>query len=92
MILLFAHGATSWQHTLSRLDCYECCSGFVASGPVVVLAEAALRMGPKPSYLQQMLLFQLVAGFTLAGSRTASAAFISVLVLLVLLPSQLKCL
>lgn len=42
-------------------------SGFVASGPLVVLAEAALRMGPKPSYVQQMLLFQLVAGLTLAG-------------------------
>ena len=50
---------------------YACWSGFVASGPLVVLAEAALRMGSKPSYIQQMLLFQLVAGLTLAGSQTA---------------------
>ena len=43
-------------------------SGFVASGPLVVLAEAVLHMGSKPSYKQQMLLFQLVAGLTLAGN------------------------
>ena len=49
----------------------DCWSGFVASGPLVVLAETALRMGSKPSYIQQMLLFQLVAGLTLAGSHTA---------------------
>lgn len=48
------------------------CSGFVASGPLVVLAEAALRMGPRPSYIQQMLLFQLVAALTLAGSCVAA--------------------
>ena len=28
-------------------------------------------MGSKPSYIQQMLLFQLVAGLTLAGSQTS---------------------
>lgn len=33
----------------------------------MVLAEAALRMGPRPSYVQQLLLFQLVAGLTIAG-------------------------
>ncbi|DBB16535.1 TPA: hypothetical protein ACH3X3_014799 [Trebouxia sp. C0006] len=42
-------------------------TGFVASGPIVVLAEAALRMGPRPSYTQQLLLFELVAALTLAG-------------------------
>lgn len=46
-------------------------TGFVASGPLVVLAEAALRMGPRPSYIQQMLLFQLVAALTLAGWAAA---------------------
>ena len=43
-------------------------AGFVASGPLVVLAEAALRMGPQPSHIQQLILFQLVAGLTLAGA------------------------
>ena len=42
--------------------------GFVASGPLVVLAEAALRIGAKPSYVQQLLLFQLVAALTVAGT------------------------
>ena len=56
----------------ARLLTGECWSGFVASGPLVVLAEAALRMGSKPSYIQQMLLFQLVAGLTLAGSPTTA--------------------
>ncbi|KAL0033491.1 hypothetical protein WJX77_011956 [Trebouxia sp. C0004] len=42
-------------------------TGFVASGPIVVLAEAALRMGPRPSYTQQLLLFQLVAALTVTG-------------------------
>ena len=37
----------------------------MASGPIVVLA--ALRMGPRPSYTQQLLLFELVAALTLAG-------------------------
>ena len=53
----------------TRSHDHTCFSGFVASGPLVVLAEAALRMGSKPSYFQQMLLFQLVAGLTLAGDR-----------------------
>ena len=56
----------------------ECWSGFVASGPLVVLAEAALRMGSKPSYIQQMLLFQLVAGLTLAGNRATAFPLVQI--------------
>ena len=54
------------KHVLK--PCCQYAAGFVASGPIVVLAEAALQMGPNPSHIQQVLLFYLVAGLTLAGN------------------------
>ena len=52
----------------AQVTAHVVCTGFVASGPLVVLAEAALRIGAKPSYIQQLLLFELVAALTVAGT------------------------
>lgn len=42
-------------------------AGFVASGPLVVLLEVALRIGSAPTYSQQLALFLLVTVVTSAG-------------------------
>ena len=43
-------------------------SGYVASGPLVLLLEVVQRMGPQPSAGQVYTLFALSAAGTLAGA------------------------
>ncbi len=42
-------------------------AGYVGSGPIVLLLELFLQIGPQPSSGQIVVLFELVAAFTIAG-------------------------
>ena len=42
-------------------------TGYVGSGPIVLLLELVLQVGPRPSVGQIVILFELVAAFTIAG-------------------------
>ncbi len=42
-------------------------SGFVGSGPLVILADLVLRIGPQPSFVQRVALFWFVTAVTCAG-------------------------
>ena len=45
-----------------------CCpSGFVGSGPLVILADLVLRIGPQPSFAQRLALYWFVTAVTCAG-------------------------
>ncbi|KAK9828283.1 hypothetical protein WJX74_007233 [Apatococcus lobatus] len=46
-------------------------TGYVGSGPIVLLLELFLQVGPKPSVGQIVALFELVAAFTIAGLLAA---------------------
>lgn len=65
--------ASSFEHshtlscTAAAKQTFCTFSGFVASGPVVVLAEAALGIGSGPTEAQQIMLFVLVTAITCAG-------------------------
>jgi len=41
--------------------------GFVGSGPLVILADLVLRIGPQPSFGQRVALFWFVTAITCAG-------------------------
>ena len=62
----FKHSA-GWVYTVAAKLTFCMFSGFVASGPVVVLAEAALGIGSGPTEAQQIMLFGLVTAITGAG-------------------------
>ncbi|KAK9849775.1 hypothetical protein WJX84_003292 [Apatococcus fuscideae] len=46
-------------------------TGYVGSGPIVLLLELFLQIGPQPSSGQIVVLFELVAAFTIAGLLAA---------------------
>ena len=45
-------------------------AGYVGSGPIVLLLELFLQIGPTPSTSQFVALFELVAAFTIAGEES----------------------
>ena len=45
--------------------------GFVGSGPLVILADLALRIGPQPSFVQRLALYWFVTAVTCAGLQAA---------------------
>ena len=45
-----------------------CVTGFVGSGPLVILADVTLGIGPRPSHRQRLALFSFVTAVTCCGA------------------------